>query len=109
MTYVAAQAVVRRYLNERLPEPTNIRAKTDFLERTYSRWAANEIMERLMEEELKLPYHIGGLEQRIPIDLVGEFIDDLHAGWETTTNEDHKFMFSCAVNTAEDILCLLYY
>lgn len=109
MTYAAALSVVRRYLDERLPEPMNSRAKTEFLERTYSRWAANEIIERIMEEELKLPYHISGLEQRVPIEVVKEFIDDLYSAWETTKNKQRKFMFSCAMHTAEDILCKLYY
>lgn len=109
MTYAAALSVVRRYLNERLPEPMNPRAKSEFQERTYSRWAADEIMSRIMEEELKLPYHISGLEQRVPVEVVREFIDELYTAWETTDNKQRKYAFSCALNTAEDIQCKLYY
>lgn len=109
MTYAAALSVIRRYLDERLPEPTNPRAINEFKERTYSRWAANEILCRIMDEELKLPYHISGLEQRVPIEVVKEFIDELYTAWELTKKKDQKFVYSCALYTAEDILSKLYY
>ena len=109
MTYAAALSVVRRYLKEYLPEPMNPRAINEFKERTYSRWAANEIICRIIDEELKLPYHISGLEQRVPVEVVKEFVDELYTAWELSTKKDQKMVYSCALHTAEDILLRLYY
>lgn len=110
MNYAAALAVVRRYSDEKLPVATNARPKSHvFDERSYSRWAADEILERIMEEELKLPYHISGLEQRVPIEIVKEYIDELYMAWESTTNKKRKYMYSTAMHTAEEILSLLYF
>ena len=90
MNYATAVSVVRRYLEERLPEltrPPNPKAMDEFKDRSYSRWVANEIISRIMDEELKLPYHISGTEQRVPVEVVKEFIDELQYAWETTEKQ----------------------
>ena len=110
MNYASALSVVRRYLDEKLPIATNSRAnRLEFETRSYSRWAADEILERIMEEELKLPYHISGLEQRVPIEIVQEYIDELYTAWESTVDKKRKYMYSTAMHTADEILSLLYF
>ena len=109
MNYTMAILTVRRYINETLSVPRNSWSKRDFETRTYSRWAANEIMERLMEEELKLPYHISGIEAKTPIEIVDGFIEEMDVAVESTNNSDHKFMFSTARHTADEVLLQLYF
>lgn len=110
MNYAAALTVVRRYSDERFPIATYPRMDiSSFETRSYSRWAADEIQERIMAEELKLPYHISGLEQRVPIEIVQEYIDELYSAWESTVDEKRKYMYSTAMYTAEEILSLLYF
>ena len=112
MNYAAAIRTIQRYLDEKLPEPVrppNPKAVDSFEERSHSRWAANELMERIMDEELKLPYHISGLEQKIPVEIAKEFIDELQYCWANADDPEKKRMFAAATYTVEDILSLLYF
>lgn len=109
MNYAAAVSVVQRYLHEQLPIPVSTYSEEASKTRAYSRWTAEEIISRIMEEELKLPYHISGIEQRIPIEIVNEFIDELYTMWELSKVEEHKYMFSVSLHTAEEILSLFYF
>ena len=110
MNYSAAVSVILKYTDEHLPLPTYPRSdKLSFETRSYSRWAADEIQERIMAEELKLPYHISGTEQRVPIEIVREYIEELYTAWEATEDKKREYMYSVAMETAEEILCLLYF
>lgn len=109
MTYAAAEEVIRRYLNENLPEPQHYWNKTEFEARTYSRWAANELLARIMEEELKLPYHISGLEQKVPVEVAQEFVYEMDLLWELTNDKRRRFMYATASHTADEILSKLYF
>lgn len=109
MNYAAAVAVIRRYLDEKLPESTCCWNKHEAKIRSYSRWAANEIMARIMEEELRLPYHISGLEQRVPIEIAQEFVDEMGMLRKCASNRDQRDLYFQAEYIGEEILSLLYY
>jgi hypothetical protein len=100
----AAIYVIQKYIDVRLGLPLSSWPKYCFEERSYSRWAAYEIQERIMEEMLRLPSHITERESRSPIDVILEFMDSMDS-----CSEDYKktaFIFSIAKDTAEDILGL---
>lgn len=87
---------VRQYAEENLFEP-NIRWPAEiFEERSYSRWAADEIIRRLSDR----PFD--------PADIVVEgFLIEMamYACLDEAAGRNKGFQI--AMNTAEDILCLL--
>ena len=44
---------------------------------SYSKWALNEILNRVLDETQKLPYHISGLEPEPVPDIIREFISEM--------------------------------
>lgn len=88
--------LVLKFIEDYLFEPTKSWPRDEFDERAYARWAAYEIVERLMD----CPFD--------PPDLIiEEFMLELDIYSHQTKSEHIKDMFSIARDTALDILCLL--
>lgn len=72
----------------------------------YSRWAANEILYRMMDEATKVPEHISGIPQRSTLEIIDEFIDEVEYCYEITKKPNAKLIFYVAANAAKNILIL---
>lgn len=88
-------AILLDCLEENLFEPNNRWPSDIFEERSYARWAAYEIWERILDH----PY-------KSTDDIIDEFILDMELQILATDNEDKERMFRVAKETAEDILTL---
>lgn len=85
--------IIESYIREHLFDPASSWPKYYFKERSYSRWVANEILERVKEQKTTPP-----------IIVIEDFIrelDDCSCG-----NENNKLIFSIARDAAEDMLNL---
>lgn len=96
-------ATLERYMGEYLFEPSLGWFKDAYDMQVYSRWVANEILQRMMNEAMKLPEHISGVERRSAIEIVDEFIDDLECAYSGSHNHDAKLIFFMALDAAENI------
>lgn len=97
-------SVIQKYMDECLFEPKRNWPKYEFAMRSYSRWAANYILDRIIEESMKLPFYISGLESCDLLNIIQDFIDDLDYYSEISDGNDRIFnMTSVAKDTAIDI------
>lgn len=85
---------VIRYLDEQLFEPSHYWPSDIFEERSYSRWAACEVIQRLMDQPFEQPDTI-----------VEAFIFEMSM-YAYVGGLSNRRMFSIARDAAEDILCL---
>lgn len=92
----AIVSALQEYIDEYLFEPGKNWPKEEFNRRSYSRWAANEIMERLLRE----------MDIRDPLDIIEEFSDEMDRCLDLSENRDIYFIFIVAKETADDIAFL---
>lgn len=71
---------------------------------SYSLWAADEIMNRVIEELSKLPPHITGVEPISHIEIIEEFIREMDYLYETSITTKNKLIFMEARSTGKEIL-----
>lgn len=108
MNYATAVSIVRTCANDIfIPQDGKI-TNEELEHRTYSLWAIDEIITLLMEEELKLPYHITGVEVREPLEVVWGFVGEMSSAHEMAETDKQRFIFSTAMYTADKILQKLY-
>lgn len=88
--------MVEEYIRDNLPEPDIKDDSYIFELHTYSRWAAYEILERLMRETTKLPAHVSGLEQISAEEIVDNFIDEMDYYAMMSPDLDAKDIFFIA-------------
>ena len=101
-----AITVIQDYIQETLFEPESDWPKSEFYARCYARWAANEILERLIKEDMKLPSYLTGKKKRRPFDIIKEFIDEMDYYSEIGECKQSRYIFAIAKNTAIDIILL---
>lgn len=58
---------------------------------SYSNWALNEILDRVLDETQKLPYHISGLEPEPVADIIREFVEEM--GYYSTLAKTAEVIF----------------
>lgn len=102
----AAVSVIREYIEKCLFEPNFNWPKYEFDLRSYSRWAANEILERVIEETLRPPPNISGYETKSPINIIKEFIEEMDDFYEVSDSKRIQYICSIAREAAKDILYL---
>jgi hypothetical protein len=95
-----AISLIREYMSEHLFDPKQNWGKYYFTERSYSRWAANEIIERLWEIALFPPWEYG------VVDIISGFIDEMERLSENSEHKLSQTIFYIAKETARDILLL---
>lgn len=98
--------LVQDYIDKKLGEPSSKLDEKTFEYLSCSRWAANEIMDRIIEEASMLPPHITGRFPKSYVEIIEEFIDDMDCAFETCDNKQNRVMFIIARDTGEDILLL---
>jgi hypothetical protein len=99
-----AVSEIQEYIDTYLFEPKQNWPEHCFVERSYSRWAAYFIKERIMEESLRLPAYLTGREHNTSVDIVLEFMDDMDYYLCSGSSKRSSLIFSTARRTAEDIL-----
>lgn len=95
---------VVRYIENCIPSPNIKESKECFKSHSYSRWAANEILERMIDEAMKLPPHISGEESLSATDVIDYFIMEMEYYSDITSNRDMKKMFDVAGEEGRHIL-----
>lgn len=104
-----ALIIIKRHIDYDLLNPYECWHECIFDMQAYSRWAANEIYERIANEANRLPSHITGQEQRAPISIINEFIDLMDECYDAYKDfDDIQKVFMYAKFEALDILDLLY-
>lgn len=90
-------AKITSYIRKRKPFRT-IKAES------YSMWALNEILNRVLEETQKLPYHISGLEPEPVSDIIREFISEMEYYSTIVNGMEVIFFVDIAKDEAEKLL-----
>lgn len=100
-----AVSTIKNYIDTYLFEPKGNWPEDEFAARSYSRWAADYILDRIINESQKLSNHITGIKSKTFTDIVQECIDELDYCSEI---RDGKFckVFSIAKEVAIDIALL---
>lgn len=107
--YEHAIRKIQDYMDKNLPEMDVIFPRYLFDIRSYARWAANEIIERLIREDSNFPPHITGKEPMTVLEVIDEFIDDIDSySYKTCAKGKPQLeeMLNVAYNTAKYIKCL---
>lgn len=107
--YEQAITKIQDYVNKYLPEITTLYPRYKFDIRSYARWTANEIIERLIAEDSLLPPHISGKEPMTVLEVIDEFINDISYYSRNVNGELDQNMeriFNVSYNTANYIKCL---
>ena len=94
------------YINKHLFEPCINWPRHEFELHSYSRWAAYEILERVINETMKLPPHITGFERESTVDIIDNFINELDYYYDGSKDVRRQLMFAIARDEAKNILCL---
>lgn len=97
---------LKQYIDTYLFVPNIGWFKDAFDVQIYSRWAANEILYRMMDEATKVPEYISGTPQRSTIEIVEGFIDEVEYCYEVAEKPSAKSIFYVAANAAKNILIL---
>jgi hypothetical protein len=96
-------ALIQSYIYDELSEPRLYLPRGMFEIRSYSRWAAEELLIRLMNESLQLPPHLTGRQQRTSMEIIESFINDMDYYSCKSKNPDVNIIFSTAKDTAVNI------
>lgn len=71
---------------------------------SFSKWALNEILNRVLDETQKLPYHISGLEPEPVKDIIQEFIEEMEYFSSIANTAEVIFFAEIAKDEAEKLL-----
>ena len=93
--------LIERYIHE------NFQDATDDSYDAYSRWAANEILERVIFEAMKLPPHITGIESPTIFEILELFIDETDYYAYIASSDTGRDIFSAAREEAKLVLCYI--
>lgn len=90
-----AISIIHDYINKHLFSPSFSWCKYEFEKRSYSQWAAYEILNRIMDQPLK-----------DPITVIEGFIFETAMYTCYGEDEHRSFIFQTAVETAEELILL---
>ena len=97
--------IILRYLNsiEELMKIDTQCGDETFFKRSCSKWVANEILQQLIAQEPVLPGDYIYRDVRSPIEIISTFTKEMKSCSKIGKNKNR---FLCAVEAADDILCL---
>lgn len=103
-----AISIISEYINEHLSEVDSTYPNDCFENRSYARWAAFEIIERLNNEAERLPPHIteSWREPIPPMDIIAGFLEEMECYICDGCDEQHERIFSIAKDLADEIILL---
>lgn len=70
----------------------------------HSEWALNEILNRVLDETQKLPYHISGLEPQPVKEIIQEFVEEMAYYSSIASTTEVIFFVETAKYEAEKLL-----
>lgn len=85
---------IEEYISEYLFPPCDNWPNDEFRRRSYSRWAACEILERVRNDN------------RDPLDVIEEFSDEMDQYFELSDESQDYYIFIVARETADEIAYL---
>ena len=94
--------VMERYIFENFQEPT------DDLYNSYCRWAADEILERMIEETERLPEHMCGIPRMTAEEIVEDFMFKMEYLAYNATCDSVRTLFNVARDEASLVLNYIY-
>ena len=104
-----ALVIIKNHIDNDFLDPYEGWDKCIFDMQAYSRWAANEIYERIYNETNAVPSFLTGKAQRTPMSIINEFIDLMDECYEIYKDfDDIQKTFMHGKFEALDILDLLY-
>lgn len=68
---------ISNYISTYLKPDSPIADKDEFRSKSYARWAANEILYRLYDEELQVPSYIIPRSEKTAIEIIDNFIFEM--------------------------------
>lgn len=74
LDYDIAAGMIDDYISRNLAIDQPNQSRDRFEERSYIRWALNEILQRIREEMYRVPEHISGRRRPSVYDIIDEFI-----------------------------------
>lgn len=92
--------IIERYIYENFRELN--------LDESYSKWAANEILDRVIFEASKLPSHITGIEGVSIEELVESFIGEMDYYSYISVEDSARETFSTAREEGKMVLCYIH-
>ena len=98
--------ILSNYIRKTYPSEYTCFSQYEFDKRSYSKWAATEILEMMCEEANKLPSYISGRETATAYDIVENFLIDMNYYAELCDDSRMQFMFATARDEAKKILKL---
>lgn len=98
--------MLEEYIRDNLPVPDRSDEDYIFELHTYSRWAAYEVLNRMIRETTKLPSHISGREPLSAEEIVEQFIDEMDYYAMMSPDLDAKDIFFIASSEGR---CILMY
>ncbi len=104
--YEKAIVTVQQYIEEHLFEPRSNWPTDEFAKRSYSRWVADEILNRFIAESERLPSHISNKDRLTPIEIIEELVYDLDDYSGRSYYGRFQNIFNIAKETAIDISML---
>lgn len=98
--------IVEEYMEECVPLPSIDDKEYIFDLHAYTRWAVEEILDRVIKEAMKLPEHITGSRTRTLIEIIDEFIDEMDYYVSISNYDLPTYIFSVA---RDEGFCLRLY
>lgn len=98
--------IIEDYIDEYLCSPELYLPDWEYDIQAYSRWAGEEVLERVIFEDLKLPPHITGIESKDTAEIIEEYISDIDYFYETCSDIHKKLIFFIARDVGMEILGL---
>lgn len=89
-----AVSIIREYIDQNLFSPSYSWPKDEFKKRSYSQWAAYEIINRIMDKPFDMP-----------ICVIENFIYEMTA-YTYCGDKYNNFIFHTAIETAEELILL---
>jgi hypothetical protein len=99
----SAAATLLEYADEHLFTPKPFWSRQSFRYRSYSRWALDEIVYKIVEQESRPSWSEIYYDFKTPAEIISEFIDQMDFYAESSTNGTSIYIFSVARDTAEEI------
>ena len=95
---------IQDYADEYLGDLGPRCSKADLRELSYSRWAVDEIINRIVEEASKLPAHITGIELVPHTEILRDFIYEMDYYLSTSETKEAKLIFLTAKRIGVEVL-----
>ena len=95
---------IENYIDLYLEHLAIDKPKCEFEIYAYSEWAANEVLERIMKEDERLPPHISGKELTPVTEIIEGFILDMDYFSSQTESIQKQLIFAIARDVGKDIL-----